>query len=440
MPQALPNYHRAIYDIPQGASGAMIQATINLAIAQNNGNRPVVHIPWGQYSVSSTITIPGNSDVQIIGDNMQTMINWNGPTSSPVFLLLPPSHSAIRNLEINAGSSTAGILVEGNDRPGDRIYTNFAAEALPGSSHNLLVEGFDNTFVQMDDFGHGGAVSSSSPSVLVLGGPLSQRGDATPGYTGLFMGSSCCSTAPSYRVDRGGTIVLTGFWYEQGGNAWLNLDAASGNFFAYEDTIAVDSWGTLTSAVPSITANNFKGNLIIANSSIENSYVNLGGSAPANVLLLADSFNALTKPPVIANTNNNPNTRAATIDPIWAINSAGYAFPDEVSPGTSRNDLIKNSLIQLASYKDPAIADLPLTNEDVRLVDIIVNNGVNSFDFHSVATGVSATSVVLHPGNNASSDMAASSSRPTSPWCKRIDMHAAATRVPKADGSCGGTQ
>ncbi len=48
--------------------------------------------------------------------------------------------------------------------------------------------------------------------------------------------------------------------------------------------------GDLTTAVPSITANNFRGNLIIANSSIENSYVNLAGSTPANVLMLADSF------------------------------------------------------------------------------------------------------------------------------------------------------
>ena len=131
MPGPLPNYHRTIYDVPQGASGGTIQATIDQAIAENNGNRPVVHIPWGPYSVTSTITIPGNSDVQIVGDNMQTIINWNGSASSPVFALLPPSHAEIRNLTINAGSSSAGILVEGYDQPGDRIYTNFAAEGDP---------------------------------------------------------------------------------------------------------------------------------------------------------------------------------------------------------------------------------------------------------------------------------------------------------------------
>jgi hypothetical protein len=426
MPGPLPNYHRTIYEVPQGASDVAIQATIYQAIAENTGNRPVVHIPWGQYSVTSTITIPGNSDVQIVGDSMQTIINWNGSTSSPVFALLPPSHAKIRNLTINAASSSAGILIEGYDHPGDRIYTNFAAEGSPGSLHNLLVNGFDNTLVQMDDFAHGGLTNSSSTSVLVVGGPSSQAGNATPGYTGLFMGSSCCNTN-SYRVEDGGTIVLTGFWYEQGNPRWLDLDGASGNFIGYEDNIGLPSGGSL----PSFAANNFAGNLTISNSGITNGHVNLAGSTAANVLLLADGFapqavNALIQPPVIANTNTNPNTQAATINSTWLSGSTAYTVPDDVSAGTSRNTLIQNSLIQLASYKDPAITDLPSANEDVRLVDVIVNNGVNSFDFESIASSFSPSNHVSPASNNANPAMAAPASSPTSPWCKWIDKDGAA--------------
>jgi Concanavalin A-like lectin/glucanases superfamily/Fibronectin type III domain/Pectate lyase superfamily protein/Abnormal spindle-like microcephaly-assoc'd, ASPM-SPD-2-Hydin len=417
MPGALPNYNRPIYDVPQGASGEAIQQTIDLAIEENNGNRPVVHLPWGEYSVNSTIMIPGNSDVQIVGDNMQTIINWTGSKSSPVFALLPSSHATIRNLTINAGSSSAGIVVKGYDQPGDRIYTNFATEGDAGSSHNLLVNGFDNTLVQMDDFGHGGLSNPSSTSVLVVGGPLSQAGNATPGYTGLFMGSSCCNTGPSYRVENGGTIVLTGFWYEQGATGWLDLDGGSGNFIGYEDNIAVGPWGSVTSALPALTANNFTGNLTITNSGIENSYVNLAGSTPSNVLLFADNFNSLVTLPVIANTNTNTNTQAAAIYPTWT----GYTIPDEVSGGTSRITLLQNSLTQLASYKDPPIKDLPSTNEDVRLVDIVVNNGVNSFDFESVASGDSPSNQVSRGGSNDGSGIAAHPSTPTSPWCKWIN-------------------
>jgi len=427
MPGPLPNYHRTIYDVPQGASGATIQATIDQAIAENTGNRPVVHIPWGQYSVTSTITVPGKSDVQIVGDSMQTVINWNGSTSSPVFALLPPSHAEIRNLTINAASSSAGVLVEGYDQPGDRIYTNFAADGSSGSLHNLLVSGFDNTLVQMDDFAHGGLANSSSTSVLVVGGPLSQAGNATPGYTGLFMGSSCCNTN-SYRVENGGTIVLTGFWYEQGGPGWLDLDGASGNFIGYEDNIAVSSGG---GSLASLTANNFTGDLTISNSGIVGTHVNLAGSAPAQVLLLADYFaptavNALVQPSVIANTNTNPNTQAAVIYSTWLSGGSSFTVPDIVFAGTSRNTLIQNSLIQLASYKDSAITDLPSANEDVRLVDVIVNNGVNSFDFESAASRFSPSNHVVPAGANANSGAPAPPSRPTSPWCKWINKDGSA--------------
>ncbi len=423
MPGALPNYNRTIYEVPQGSSGSVIQQMIDQAVLQNNGNRPVVHIPWGQYSVSSTITIPANSDVQIVGDNMQTIINWNGSTSSPVFALLPPNHAAIRNLAINAGSASAGILVEGNDQPGDRIYTNFVAENDAGSSHNLLVNGFDNTLVQMDDFAHGGLSNPSGISVLVVGGPRSQAGEATPGYTGLFMGSSCCNTGPSYRVENGASLVLTGFWYEQGGTQWLDLDGATGNFIGYEDNIAVDSWGSVTNALSSFSAVNFTGNLTIADSLTQNSSVNLAGSTPANVLLLGDNFNAAVTAPVIAKTNTNPDTQAATIYPTWMDGSVAYTAPDEISPGTSRNTLLRNSLTQLGSYKDPPIQALPGANEDVRLVDIVVNNAINSYDFESSASDVSPASQGRHAANKLSSSITPSSSNPSSPWCKQLRMH-----------------
>lgn len=423
MPGPLPNYNRTIYEVPQSSSGTAIQQTINQAVAENNGNRPVVHIPWGQYSVSSTISIPSNSDVQIVGDNIQTILNWSGSSSSPVFALLPSSHATIRNLQINAGSASAGILVQGNDQPGDRIYTNFVAEGSSGTSHNLLVNGFDNTLVQMDDFGHGGQTDPNSISVLVVGGPRSEAGEATPGYTGLFMGSSCCNVGPSYRVENGATLILTGFWYEQGGTNWLDLDNANGNFIGYEDNIAVDSWGTVQRAVPAISAVNFTGNLTIADSLIQNSYVNLAGSTPANVLMLGDGFNSVVTSPVISKTNTNPNTQAATIYPAWLNGSVAYTATDEVSSGTSRTGLLQSSLGQLSTYKDPPLVDLPTINEDVRLIDIVVNNAVNSYDFESSAANIFPANKLHQPVARSAMSFSTNTAQPSSPWCKQIRTH-----------------
>ncbi len=332
--------------------------------------------------------------------------------------MLPPSHAEIRDLMVNAASASAGILVEGYDHPGDRIYTNLAADNSAGSLHNLFVNGFDNTLVQMDDFGHGRLTNPSSTSVLVVGGPLSVAGETTPGYTGLFMGSSCCNTS-SYRVEGGGTLVVAGVWYEQGGPGWLNLDGAFGNFIGYENETAVPPGGP----VASITGNNFTGNLTIVNSSMQNVHINLAGSTPANLLLLADSFypaatNTLVQPSVVANTNTNPGTQVAAVYSNWLSGSISFNVPDIVSPGTSRNQLIEKSLTQLAAYKDPPIVDLPSENEDVRLVDVVVNNGLNSFQFAAVDSKSSASSYFSATSSRRVNPVINSSASPTRPWRK----------------------
>src|SRR5437773_12425284 len=66
LPGTAPNLHRQVFEVPVGASAATIQQVINSAAAQN-GNRPVVHIPEGTYSITSTITIPANTDIQLVG-------------------------------------------------------------------------------------------------------------------------------------------------------------------------------------------------------------------------------------------------------------------------------------------------------------------------------------------------------------------------------------
>jgi hypothetical protein len=421
MPGPLPNYNRKIYEVPQGASGSDIQRAINQAIAEDNGNRPIVHLPWGQYAVSSTITIPANSDVQLVGDNMQTIINWTGSNDSPALMLLPPGHATIRNLTVNAASASAGILIEGNDLPGDRIYSNFSAEASPGSLHNLLVNGFDNTLIQMDDFGHGGLTNSSTASVAVVGGPLSKIGTATAGYTGLFMGASANNNM-SYRVDNGGTLVVTGFWYEQGGPGWLDLNSGFGNVVGYGDNVSVAPYNRHTA----VAANNFTGTLTIANSFIGMASVALGGSATSNVLLLDDNFavadvSTLSQTSPLVNTNINPNSQAAVIEGGWTMpGGANFTGPDMVSPGTDRNSLIQKALIQLASYKDRAITDLPSENEDVRLIDVIINDGLNSFEFESTAA---SSSQLRSPANTVAARPVLPST-PTSPWGKKVRQRA----------------
>src|SRR5262249_34092341 len=73
LPGVEPNLHRQIFEVPVGADAATIQTVINSAAAQN-GNRPVVHIPEGTYHITSTITIPAGTDIQLVGDGNNTKL------------------------------------------------------------------------------------------------------------------------------------------------------------------------------------------------------------------------------------------------------------------------------------------------------------------------------------------------------------------------------
>ncbi len=102
LPGELPNLGRAITEVST-KTGAAIQSAINTACA-SNGTRPVVHLPYGNYSVSSTITIPV-CDVQNPG-------RWNGGCSGD-FLSLDRSRERACGVD---GRSIQGNLT----RPGDQ--------------------------------------------------------------------------------------------------------------------------------------------------------------------------------------------------------------------------------------------------------------------------------------------------------------------------------
>jgi len=71
--------HRPVVEVAVGSSGTQIQQAINSAVAQYNGQRPVVHIPKGTYNLANYgYLFPANSDVQLVGDGMlATVLVYN---------------------------------------------------------------------------------------------------------------------------------------------------------------------------------------------------------------------------------------------------------------------------------------------------------------------------------------------------------------------------
>ena len=67
LPPTPPRRQRRIFEIVAGAGSVEIQRAINEA-SKLGGQRPAVHLPMGNYRVDQTLVIPGNCDIQLIGD------------------------------------------------------------------------------------------------------------------------------------------------------------------------------------------------------------------------------------------------------------------------------------------------------------------------------------------------------------------------------------
>ena len=154
LPGTLPNYHRQVFEVPPGSSAATIQQIINTAAGQN-GARPVVHLPPSRLSVDTTIVIPANTDLQIVGDGGASMVAWTGSGTGPIFRLAGPSRATLRDFNVNGASIADGIVVENADQPGSRVFME--QPYLANRQRNLFVNGLDYTNVQLQDFYHAGS-------------------------------------------------------------------------------------------------------------------------------------------------------------------------------------------------------------------------------------------------------------------------------------------
>lgn len=109
---------RKVHEVPPGAPGNMIQAIINLAAASGDAN-PVVHFPPGKYTLSAPLIVPARTKMQLVGDALTTLFQWNGPAGGTVFRLEGPSLASLREFQVT-GDAHLAVIVQA-DQPGGRI-------------------------------------------------------------------------------------------------------------------------------------------------------------------------------------------------------------------------------------------------------------------------------------------------------------------------------
>lgn len=222
LPPTPPCRRRKVFEVPAGSDVQVIQQSIDNA-AKASGQRPVVHLPMGSYTIDKTLVIPQNCDLQLIGDGAgetATRLNWAGPEGGVVLRLQGPTRAGLRDFYIHAPNAR-GLVIDRADQPGGRIFADQLNVSGPtgqqqGRTAALRVAGCDRTDVllrALQGSGNGGAW------VEVLGGP---GAEAAKNQVSIFTGATG-SAAGQYDVRRGGRLVVRGVYHERSSGSLVGL-------------------------------------------------------------------------------------------------------------------------------------------------------------------------------------------------------------------------
>jgi hypothetical protein len=171
---AIPRHQdRRIIEVPAGAGAGTIQQAIERA-SLLRGQRPIVHLPMGIYTISNTLVIPAESDLQLVGDSAGetgTRLNWVGPKGQVLLKLAGPTHATLRDLNFDARDSSA-ILVENADQPGGHIFAdqlNVRGPSLKAGDRGQRAEGRSRNSDSLSASGREGK-GEVAPSVIRVNG------------------------------------------------------------------------------------------------------------------------------------------------------------------------------------------------------------------------------------------------------------------------------
>jgi hypothetical protein len=351
MPGTPPNLNRPVIEVTAG-NGPGIQQAIYQA-AELTGQRPVVHIPKGHYALAQTVTVPANSDVQIVGDGYGTKLSSLN-AGGVMVELEGPSKATLRELSLNANNGTA-IEIGNPDQAGSRILTSGLLQEL-ATQNNVLAENlvYTNVDLQSHIMSY---VSGSAIKVVGAGGV----GTSRVAVFGATTGADANGTAPIFEVTNGGRILAEDAWYE-GGSSRLIYATDSGVFTGNGLHIAPT---TDAPVEPIINVSGFNGLFTLLGSEFD--------------------FHGLSRSIQIGSENSNTNVFISGIDPnqqnYFSRSSAGgylnfinnkyctaagcFQVPDQ---GDARSaQFVTNLLNQLRTEKAGVPTNLPAGTTDVRV-------------------------------------------------------------------------
>ena len=166
---------RKIFTVPRNASADAIQEIINEA-SRLKGSRPVVHFPFGKYTIDRTIIIPAETDMQLIGDGLlyaSVLLKKNGRTGFPLFLVQGPSYISIRDLQLgDAGGTTHKSALITFQNIDQRSSTAFVDQLYSLADTSIFINGLNHLYLEKNN-------SFFSTGNFIAGGSLQKEGKGT---------------------------------------------------------------------------------------------------------------------------------------------------------------------------------------------------------------------------------------------------------------------
>jgi hypothetical protein len=146
---------RQVFEVPAGADTEQIQDIINNA-ARQKGKKVIVHFPPVIIRISGTVTIPANSDMQLVGDGIIYSSNIaarnNFPAGRPLLHVKGPSFVTIRDIQFGQHSSDKDrfdlVLFSNVDQPQSMAI---ADQVYSAATNSINLEGLCNLYVQNEN-------------------------------------------------------------------------------------------------------------------------------------------------------------------------------------------------------------------------------------------------------------------------------------------------
>ena len=368
LPGPLPHFERQVFEVARGAGAREIQNTIVDAVRQS-GTRPVVHIPFGTYSISETLIVPA-SDIQLAGDGYATILSWTGTGPGPVVRLMGPSKVTVREIQFDGAEKVNTIVVENVDQPGSRVYLG-QAELRSGKDTNLLVNGLDHTNVQIEDLG--AMYSPDADSIKVIGGPLSATGRPTDGRTNVFSGLSARNRI-SYDVSGGARVLARDFWYESPvPTSFANIHGRA--------VFTIDGARIASQINGAFKITNLDGRAAILTTDLDDRIEILGAGGRAQVLALGISAEQKSSDYFL--NSASPAAQAVLLNSRHLSRIPGNRSTATADAGPADPAFIRLMLSHTRGEKPEILRALPSGVTDVRFFRVGAANGINNITLNA---------------------------------------------------------